>query len=83
MIYVIIALLVTIFGLWCFTIANEGKIVEKANKTDNVFNIYYILATLFSSKFNNDGTQEYEPSELNIGTVILVGIIVVFLIAIS
>lgn len=129
--YIIIGVIALIVAIIAYSLKNEEKIVEKAEKTNNMFNFYHVLATLTSSKYknykeneaeidamakyltdnsnkehenhpigsyfklcdeNNDvchtagnfdnSAQDYDPSELSIGTAVLVGFIVIMLVAI-
>ena len=53
MIYIILAIVALVIAVGCYALKNEEKIVEKAEKTNNMFNFYHVLATLTSSKYRN------------------------------
>ena len=47
-----------IIGAIVFALNHEKTIVEKAEKTNNMFNFYHVLALLTSSKYQN-----YKPTD--------------------
>lgn len=53
MIYIILGIIVVILGLIAYGLENEKKVVEKAEKSNNMFNFYHVLATMTSSKYRN------------------------------
>ena len=60
MIYIILAIVALVIAVGCYALKNEKKIVEKAEKTNNMFNFYHVLATLTSSKYKNYKENEAE-----------------------
>lgn len=60
MTYVYIAigiLFVVLITAMCYAIKHEEEVLEKAEKTNNMFNFYHVLALLTSSKYKN-----YKPT---------------------
>ena len=60
MTYVYIAigiLFVVLITAMCYAIKHEEEVLEKAEKTNNKFNFYHVLALLTSSKYKN-----YKPT---------------------
>lgn len=60
MIYIILAIVALVIAVGCYALKNEKKIVEKAEKTNSMFNFYHVLATLTSSKYKNYKENEAE-----------------------
>lgn len=64
MIYIILAIVALVIAVGCYALKNEKKIVEKAEKTNNMFNFYHVLATLTSSKYKNYKENEGEKEAM-------------------
>ena len=61
MTYVYIAigiLFVVLITAMCYAIKHEEEVLKKAEKTNNMFNFYHVLALLTSSKYKN-----YKPTD--------------------
>ena len=58
--YIIIGVIALIVAIIAYSLKNEEKIVEKAEKANNMFNFYHVLATLTSSKYKNYKENEAE-----------------------
>ena len=67
MTYVYIAigrLFVVLITAMCYAIKHEEEVLEKAEKTNNMFNFYHVLALLTSSKYKNYNPTNEEKAAM-------------------
>jgi hypothetical protein len=62
--YIIIGVIALIVAIIAYSLKNEEKIVEKAEKSNSMFNFYHMLAVMTSSKYNNYKASDEEKQAM-------------------
>ena len=63
--YIIIACIALVVAIIAFSLKNEEKIVERAEKTNSMFNFYHILAVLTSPNYKGYISSKEEQKAMD------------------
>ena len=74
--YIIILLVALFIAIIAYSLSNENKIVEKAEKSESMFNVYYILAVMTSSKYHNNSSNDGNVLDGFVAFIFVVGLVI-------